>query len=359
LSSLDVHMLGSFDQSAFWQLVLQPLVSHFPSNVIRDVYETSLANKYGTYTLETLFDVLQDEGWRVVLLLDEFDALLTHPILNSVEFYGSLRSLASRYTSLALIISSRRSLDFLNQNTQGLNPHGSPYFNIFSEIRLGPLPLRDSAELLARADTVFDKHDRRFLFEISGRHPFLLQLAADCLWEVHHRPKLGNQRYEVAAREFYDQSQLHFWDTWRTWSNDERKVITAIALYEIPFLVERRTFQQNSLIRDLDDYTQELRGLEKGGAISKNSQGVWIIAQEALLWWLADEIRRATRDNADFTEWLQKHQFDGLFTRQEREKWGRAAKTVGNTLGKGVSTLIESFAKGFGEGIGKTIAGGP
>ena len=39
-----------------------------------------------------------------------------------------------------LIIASRRSLDVLNHATQEINPHGSPYFNVFTEIRLGSLP---------------------------------------------------------------------------------------------------------------------------------------------------------------------------------------------------------------------------
>jgi hypothetical protein len=357
LRFLDGHALGGIDQPTFWHQALTPLASQFSAGPIHDLYAVSQANKFGTFTLEKLFAGLKEERWRLALLLDEFDSFLNHPKLNNVEFYGGLRSLSSRYNSLALVVTTRRSLDFLNQSTQELNPHGSPYFNIFSELRLGPLPQKDGADLLAQAGDVFDKHDRQFLFDVSGRQPYLLQLAADCLWHVHHEGERGNRRYEKAANELYDQARPHLSDTWRAWSDAERKVVTAVALNEIPYLAAGRQFQEGRLIQDITDRSPELRGLEKSGTISQNKDGVWLLNQEVMLWWLAEEIKRATRDDTAFTEWLQRHQFDGLFTNQERQRWGQAAQTVTGTLGKGVTTLIESFSKGFGEGVGKAAAG--
>ncbi len=354
---LDAHTFGGVNQPAFWQHALEPLTYQFPRGPINDLYATSQANAFGTFTLEKLFATLQEEQGRLVLLLDEFDALLNHPALNCVEFYGSLRSLASRYNSLALVVTTRRSLDFLNQNTQSLNPHGSPYFNIFSELRLGPLPQKDAADLLAQANNAFNVQDRQFLFRLSGRHPYLLQLAADCLWEAHHEGKRGEVRYQIAAHELYDQVHDHFNDTWRTWSQAERKVVTAVALHEIPYLATGHVFQTDALARDLEDYSAELRGLQTSGTIEADGDG-WRIAQEALLWWLADEIKRATRDDTPFEKWLQQHEFGDLLTSKERERWGKAAKTAANALGKGTTTLIESFAKGFGEGLGKAKATG-
>jgi hypothetical protein len=356
LRFLDGHALGGIDQPTFWHQALIPLAAQFSAGPIHDLYAVSQANKFGTFTLEKLFAALQEERWQLALLLDEFDSFLNHPQLNNVEFYGGLRSLSSRYNSLALVVTTRRSLDFLNQSTQKLNPHGSPYFNTFNELRLGPLPQKDAAALLAQAGDVFDKHDRQFLVDVSGRQPYLLQLAADCLWHTHHEGERGNKRYEKAANELYDQARPHLNDTWRAWSDAERKVVTAVALNEIPYLAAGREFQEGRLIQDITDYSPELRGLEKSGTISKNKAGVWLINQEVMLWWLTDEIKRATRDDTAFAEWLQRHQFDGLFTNQERERWGKAAQTVTGTLGKGVTTLIESFSKGFGEGVGKAAA---
>jgi hypothetical protein len=353
---LDAHTFGGINQPIFWQHALEPLTRQFPNGPIHDLYATSQVNAFGAFTLETLFAALQEERWRLALLLDEFDALLNHPALNSVEFYGSLRSLASRYNSLALVVTTRRSLDFLNQNTQSLNPHGSPYFNIFSELRLGPLPQKDAADLLAQAGGAFNTQDRQFLFRLSGRLPYLLQLAADCLWEAHHEGKRGEARYQTAAHELYDQVHSHFNDTWRAWSHAERKVVTAVALHEIPYLAAGHVFQTDALTRDLEDYSAELRGLQTSGTIEADGDG-WRIAQEALLWWLADEIKRAARDDADFEAWLQRHQFGDLLTGQERARWSQAAKKAAGVIGKGATTLIEGFAKGFGEGIGKAVGG--
>ena len=108
---------------------------------------------------------------QLVLLIDEFDLLLNHPILNSAEFYGGLRTLASRSDgALALVIASRLPLTRLNQETQAFNPTGSPYFNIFSEIVLGDFPKDDVTALLRRAGDRFTPMDTRGN-PFSGRRP--------------------------------------------------------------------------------------------------------------------------------------------------------------------------------------------
>jgi hypothetical protein len=268
-----------------------------------------------------------------------------------------LRSLASRFSSLALVIATRRSLDYLNMQTDELNPHGSPYFNIFTELCLEPLPIKDANAILAQADAHFSPQDRQFILDVSGRHPYLLQLAASTLWDAHHDGQRGEQLYEIVANELYEQTQSHFADTWRAWSNAERKAVTAIALAQIPSLVEGHDFKWEELVEDIFDYSEELRSLARTGTVAETAEGDWQVTQQLLLWWLADEIKRATRDDTDFTEWLQAQEYGMAFTQQEREKFNKAAKTVGAAVGKGVTTLIEAFAKGYGEGLGKVASG--
>ncbi|MEM7535764.1 MAG: hypothetical protein AAF639_26535 [Chloroflexota bacterium] len=230
---IDSHMLSqSFDQHKFWSHALEPVSTQIQDETIQDLYAIAKENHFGTFTLERLFAGLHDIGWKIALLLDEFEAILSHPILNSTEFYGSLRSLASRFDSLAVIIATRRSLDALNVETQKLNPHGSPYFNIFTEQRIGALPMEAANAILDQAGDRFTIDDRDFVLTVSGRHPYLLQLTAAHLWE--DEPTREDEpawvRYERVANEVRDQTVAHFHDTWHNWSNAERKVITAIAL---------------------------------------------------------------------------------------------------------------------------------
>jgi hypothetical protein len=108
----------------------------------------------------------------------------------------------------------------------------------------------------------------------------------------------------------------------------------------------------------LTDYTPELEALETCGTLVEDKEGEWMITQGAFLWWLADELRRNVRDDTNFKTWLQAQELDGLLTRQERQKMGSAVKKIMSAVGKGATTLIEAFAKGIGEGIGKKMTGG-
>lgn len=110
---LDMHMLGGqFTPFDFWVQALTPVrtevVNQNPDSPLNLQYTLCYDNHFGTFTLETLFRLLKQAEWRLVLLLDEFDTLISHPILNSAEFFGGLRSLASRSDgALALVVGSR------------------------------------------------------------------------------------------------------------------------------------------------------------------------------------------------------------------------------------------------------------
>jgi hypothetical protein len=352
---IDSHMLGrSFNLPAFWAHVLEPVAVYFPNGELRSFYETARDNAFGAFALMSLFTALEDAGLRIVVMLDEFDALLNHPNLNSSEFYGSLRSLSSRFSSLALIIATRRSLNQLNVQTQEINPHSSPYFNIFTELRLGPLPKRDVATLLAQAGKRFDNNDRQFITLASGRHPYLLQLTADIMWEASMEGMTSTQRYRHVGEELQMQSEGHFADTWRSWSNAERKVVMAISLAQMTTLAEDHYFDFANLIEDITDYSPEIRGLEKAGTIAEVKTSKWQVTQRALLWWLADEIKRQVRDEATLESWLDTQELTGILTQQEKKDLAKVLGKLGGFLGHGATSMIEAFAKGVGEGLGES-----
>lgn len=284
-SYIDSQMLGEqVEQAAFWQQALRPLAEGFTPPGVSAAYQTAKENDFGSFTLEQLLTRLGREGWQCVLILDEFDALLTHPTFNKAKFYGSLRSLSSRCAGLTTIIASRRSLEFLNQETQKLNPHSSPYFNIFAELRLGPLPRKHVIAMLRQGDGRFNSADCRFLADASGRHPYLLQTASAILWAVHDEGLSGAKRYRQAADELHLQLADHFRDTWNAWSAAEKKVVTTIALSQLEGRVAQHSFSWQDLLDHLHDYSGELRYLEKSGTLVKEGANTWRIAQEALLW---------------------------------------------------------------------------
>jgi hypothetical protein len=103
------------------------------------------------------------------------------------------------------------------------------------------------------------------------------------------------------------------------------------------------------LVENFDDFGPELDVLEVSGILMKNENGEWIVAQDTLLWWLADKLRRNVRDETAFGDWIQSQEMDNLFTKQDKERLGVAANSALQLLGKGSTTLIETLAKGFGE----------
>lgn len=334
-------------QADFWRHVLSCLRdSEYAAQ-----YEYAGQDGYSNFALEQVFDFLHRDGRRLILMLDEFDTLLSHPVLNNSDFYGGLRTLASRCPGFALVIAARRSLEQLNQLTQELNPHGSPYFNVFVEMQLGALKRDALTTLLDQGRQYFTKADRAYVERVSGGHPYLAQVAAAMLWDAHEDGLTGRERYRFAGQNLYRHVRPHFADTWHFWSNTTRKAVTAVALAEIPRLLGDHTFKVTELIEDLDDYGEELDLLQVSGTLAQTDEGEWQVAQDALLWWLADELRRNVRDETPFADWIRAQHMDNLLTERDRQRLTQAAQSVVSLVNRGATTLIETLAKGFGEAI--------
>ncbi len=338
---------GICAQADFWQHALGPLRSggHLA------LYDIAAQAGFNNFALEQVFDSLHRENRKLILLLDEFDTLLSHSILHNTDFYGGLRTLASRSEGFVLLIAARNPLERLNQLTQELNPHGSPYFNVFVEIQLGALKPAALTELLDRGGGHLNETDREYVARVSGRHPYLAQVAAAMLWDATADELTGQARYRTVGQNIYRQTRQHFADTWRFWSNATRKAVTAVALAEIPRLLASHQFQVRELVEDFDDFGPELDLLQVSGMLIQNENGEWVVAQDALLWWLADELRRNIRDETAFAEWACAQEMDNLLTQRDRQRLQGAAQATLNVLGRGATTLIETLAKGFGEAI--------
>jgi hypothetical protein len=334
-------------QSDFWKYALSPLRS---ADYLA-LYDHATQDGFNNFVLEQVFEELYRAGRKLILLLDEFDTLLSHPVLNNPDFYGGLRTLASRSEGFVLLIAARNPLERLNQLTQELNPHGSPYFNVFVEIQLGALKPEALSALLDRGGDHIDATDRLYVERVSGRHPYLAQATAAMLWDAHEDGLVHKERYSSVGQNLYRQTRQHFADTWRFWTNATRKAVTAVALTEIPRLLAGHKFQVRELVEDFDDFSPELDMLQVSGTLTQNENGEWRVAQDTLLWWLADELRRNVRDETALADWIQAQEMDNLLTQRDKQRLQGAAQATLNVLGKGATTLIETLAKGFGEAV--------
>jgi AAA+ ATPase superfamily predicted ATPase len=347
---LDAHMLRAIkSQAEFWEYALSPLTEYLETLehlvTLQENYELVKQNNFGSFLLEQFFISLKEQEARFILFLDEFDDLLSHPVLNSAEFYGSLRSLASRSLGLVLVLGSRRDVEQLNLLTQQINPHGSPYFNVFTQITLKTMKGESFNKIVKQAGDQFNHDDVEYIKAVSGNHPLLIQTASAKLWDASEQGLKGTKKYERTGRELYIEAKQNFSDTWRVWSSDVKRVITIVALTQIPRLLGKHAFALEDDLKTLSDYSAELESLEDLGVLTKLDNR-WVITQGAFLWWLTDELKRNVRDETDFKTWLQAQEMDGILTTQQKKQLSDKTSTVLSYLGKGATTLIEEFAKG-------------
>ncbi len=344
---LDAYTMSGWDTPRFWQEALEPMAQTDPS--LQPAYAAVLQAPDDISVLEAFFEAVQQAGRRLVLAVDEFEALLHEPGLHAARFYGVLRSLASRFPSFSLVLSSRYSAAVLNERTRDF-AQGSPYFNFAQEVILRPWPQRAVDALLARGGDRLDPVDRAFIQRIAGRHPYLLQAAAYYLWDMYEDETGPLGRRERAGREFFAEvAESLLLDIWRSWSPYMQMAFTLVGLEAMAAqLPNGRVFDLRALMRDLPHLTPELRRLEQWGFVVPDaSRAVGYAPQaEVMVWYLAETLTRALRpEGVDLTSWLAAQEWQGVLKRGEMQALQRALAWVGGLLQEGVATLIRAAAE--------------
>jgi hypothetical protein len=262
------------NEALFWEYVLQPLqdrIADNPEYPLFKAYEKCQQKGFKTYTLETLIKQIKQADWQLVLLLDRFDSLLQHDTLNQSAFFGSLRSLTSLSKgALTLITTENKSLKQLNQESQDkewYNLTSSPFYNIFQELILGPLPDSEIDELLSQGG-YFSENDCRFIKKIAGGHPYLLQVVASLLWNAY---KDGDEadstkRQQRVEQDFYNQVEETLNNIWQSWTSKMQEAFSAVA-------------QSDSL----SEFKQELEELQKHGFVKKDEGDNWCVSPTIFL----------------------------------------------------------------------------
>jgi hypothetical protein len=342
----DCHLLpGSFTPPSFWRQVLAHVYDSCADEQVRQVIDwAATQGEFGSYALERVFHVVTQQAWCVVLLVDEFDSLLHHAGFNTAEFFGALRSLATRFAGLSLITASRLSVAALNRQSELLNPYGSPFFNGFIEVNLRAFDDDDVDALLDKAlagtGVGFGGPDRDFLHTMAGRHPFLLQAAAGALYDAIVANIEGKARYAQAAETFYRQTEDHFTDFWRHLDPRARTAVMILCLAELQGRVPGQSFDTGD-IGSLDRYSGELGRLAGHGLVELWKEGGlhtdwgnwvfwrgerWRVTSRRLVWWVSDQV--LSRDRVDWEEWLDAKRYHGLLTAKEVETMQSWAKKI-------------------------------
>ncbi|MEM7134581.1 MAG: effector-associated domain EAD1-containing protein [Chloroflexota bacterium] len=346
-SFLDGHALAGVQQLAeFWQRAFAPL-GQLPQH--QAALQACAVQGYNESGLESVVQHLLKAGQRLVLLIDELDFLLHHPVLNSAAFFGGLRAVASlSQGALAVVIASRLPLAQLNAKTQAINPSGSPFFNIYSEITLSAFNDKEMAQLLDRAKETFRKKDRLLLRQLTGGHPFLLQAASAALWDAYEDEiDDPSERHAIMLERLHKELQYHFVDTWQNWSPEFRQAYMTVALIHLKEKVDGEDFQVDEFLADLPNWEPELKELAYVGFIKRSkASGGWDINQTITLAWFVDELTKASRSESDFARWLVESELERRWTQGQREKLRIAGQAMKNLTDDLLVALVQDFGEG-------------
>lgn len=227
-SLLDSYIIGeNYAPGTLWQHALSPL-QHAEDTAVSQQLENAEQNKYEPGPLKQLFDCLGGQGKRLVLLLDEFERLLTHSNFQEPTFFASLRSMATLTGGLALVFASRLSVTEMNKAGQSILKAGSPLFGYVIPVPLRPFKRKTVDKVLNRGGEALSDEERRFIQRMAGCHPYLVQAMAAALYEAPSK-----DRQSCAAVTFYDQVSYYFEDMWQALSEQARTAAIILSLVEM------------------------------------------------------------------------------------------------------------------------------
>lgn len=186
-----------FYQAIATALLLRPTVSANPQ----------LADRLRLQPFNRLAFRQMLEAWKVakvlpVLCLDEFDKLLRDRSIFDQAFYQGLRALLDQ-SLLMLVVSSTKPLD--------QNSWLSSFFNLGHTLPLANLTEMEAGDLvqLPRSNDpsqqfALSENRQKLALKWGERHPYLLQLAAVCLWEAREydeSDEWARERFEKEAHK--------------------------------------------------------------------------------------------------------------------------------------------------------------
>jgi hypothetical protein len=183
---------------------------------------------------------LKKTGHRLILFIDEFDKVARDRRFER-GFFDNLRSIAMHFP-LGFVVASVMPLAEVAY--EGVS--SSPFFNFFQEERLEQLSTLEVEALIAHPPCgergVGDYAEQITL--LAGNHPFFLQLACICAWEIREEFN-DNTDSIILIRSFTKKARNQYRYIWQHCTSVEQKVLCNLAHgpqfngYELEMLVEK------------------------------------------------------------------------------------------------------------------------
>jgi hypothetical protein len=230
---VDLQMVDeTMGPEKLWRRLLLLMRRHCADQEISKLLITlEQSDRLDMFDLDELFQHVDDKGYHVVFLLDEFERVTENPNFGP-DFYYGFRSLMTHH-KVALVTSSRLELIELCHSEA---VKSSPFFNIFANINLRLFSRTDCDLMMSRSlngtGVQFSEPEMRQILDLAGLHPYFLQAAAWMLFDAHSASIEAAARQEFLAEQFRAEAVPHIIDYWDNSSDYEKIVLTAAALLE-------------------------------------------------------------------------------------------------------------------------------
>ena len=227
---IDLEGMASIQRDEFWPEVLDQIALAMPPNDLKDQFsKAALESDVRFMQVRRLLRRLSAANLQLVLMLDEFESLANNNAFDP-SFYGELRSLAGELGVVYLTASKRSLYELTYQHSDTLS---SPFFNIFSEVRLSLMPKEEAKSLVrglaALTAKPFSEDQIERLIELAGHHPFFLQLAGayleTALADPDSPPEPLPETWLLIRRRFLAEAEDHYRYLWSQLDGAEQSAL--------------------------------------------------------------------------------------------------------------------------------------
>jgi len=214
---MDLQARRNVGLTEFFQYLYQELQKEYRGHL-----QVNFAPDYDG--MQKVVQTFQEAGVKMIFLWDEFESVTRNQKFGP-EFYAFFRALANNF-NVAYLTSSA---DQLQSLCHAKEISDSPFFNIFTNLRLGVLKPEEARQLIvepsAKAQRPLALH-ADFVLEIAGCFPFFIQMACSALFSL---PAAGRVDFKKAKEIFLEEARPHFKEYWEKFSESEQAVVAALA----------------------------------------------------------------------------------------------------------------------------------
>ena len=293
----------SFSYKTFWLQIIQNLYTKTTSSAIKEKCRNLLAQKQNDSKLDNtdfleILDVSAKNGKKIVLVLDDFDALIrTDPehIETTSTFLQGLRSLTTRPLSKAnLVVATRFPLQQICKPLYSW--YSSPFNNGFYFYRLQRFREWELIQLLRNIEQTsqspFNSTEVNYIAYLSGFHPQLAQIAAAEMFEERIYSGFPLNNLIPVGEKFKAKSSPIFASLWEGASSTEQLLLMLIALQNLKGKLSTLHYNLSDLTIIFQEKERELLELTERGLLDRTQADPpqWEVFSPIFQWWILKEI---------------------------------------------------------------------